>query len=116
MSARTVEKLEVDRSGLAVSVQLDEKLSDRSVQLAAGDAIILLTDGITEAHSAQGERLHPDRLSDAIAKTARSNTAAELRDHLLDVVSQHVGNISRDLTVVVLRRDPATSKSQQGST
>lgn len=113
---RTVEKLEVDRSGLAVSVQLDEKLSDRSVQLAAGDAIILLTDGITEAHSAQGERLHPDRLSDAIAKTARSSTAAELRDHLLDVVSQHVGNISRDLTVVVLRRDPATSKSQQGST
>jgi sigma-B regulation protein RsbU (phosphoserine phosphatase) len=111
---RTVEQLEVDRASLAVSTQLDERLSDHSVQLVAGDAIVLLTDGITEAHNAQGDRLHIDRLSDEIVKTARSSTAAELRDHLLDVVSQHVGTSSRDLTIVVLRRDPATSKSQQG--
>jgi len=111
---RTVEQLEVEHASLAVSTQLDERLSDRSVQLVAGDAIVLLTDGITEAQNAQGERLHLDRLCDEIVKTARSSTAAELRDHLLDVVSQHVGTLSRDLTIVVLRRDPATSKSQQG--
>ena len=112
---RSVEQLEVDRAGLAVSTQLDEKLSDRSVQLSAGDALILLTDGITDAHNHQGVRLQPERLSSEIVKTARTGTAAELRDHLLDVVSDYVGTPSRDLTVVVLRRDPATSKSQQGS-
>ena len=64
---RSVEQLEVDRAGLAVSTQLDEKLSDRSVQLSAGDALILLTDGITDAHNHQGVRLQPERLSSELS-------------------------------------------------
>jgi serine phosphatase RsbU (regulator of sigma subunit) len=112
---RTVETVQVDRASLAVSAQLDDTLSDRSVQLAPGDALVLLTDGITDARNVQNQQLSQDVLSDAIRKTARTSTAAELRDHLLDVVHAFVGNPTRDLTVVVLRRDPATSKSQQGS-
>ncbi len=112
---RTVETVQVDRAGLAVSTQLDEALSDRSVQLAPGDSLILLTDGITDARNIQNQRLSHDVLIDEIRKTARTSTAAELRDHLLDVVHGFVGSPTRDLTVVVLRRDPATSKSQQGS-
>lgn len=114
-STRTVEKLEVARFGLAVSKQFDDRLTDRSVQMTAGDLIVLVTDGITEAHDAQGERIALDRLSDAIAKHAQRLTAAELRDHLLDVVTEQVGSQNRDLTVVVLRRNPSTGLSQQGS-
>lgn len=114
-SQRTVEKLEVDHVGLAVSKQFDDRLSDRSVQLTAGDLMVLVTDGITEAHDAQGERFPTERLSDAIAKSAQRLTAAELRDQLLDVVTDFVGSQNRDLTIVVLRRNPSTGLSQQRS-
>ena len=52
--------------GLDPGPIFDELLEEDSVQLNAGDLLVLYTDGITEAPSATGEEFGRDRLVNAL--------------------------------------------------
>jgi PAS domain S-box-containing protein len=82
----------------------DVELSDVVVELGQGDAAVFHTDGVTEAHGADG--LFGDaRLADVVAK-GPAQTAAELSATLEhSVVAYSAGRISDDLAIVVIRPD-----------
>ena len=80
-------------------------VSDATTTLLPGDALVLHTDGVTEARKGTaffgGERV--ERLLSACA----SCTAEELVDRLVDAVLEFQGDVPRDDIAVVAVRVPA---------
>jgi len=87
-----VEALTVDGDRLPLGLRDDVRYSTRTVQLAAGDRVLFLSDGIPEAPAANGEPLGYDELSlivagtksdewlDALLATVRERTQETLED------------------------------------
>jgi sigma-B regulation protein RsbU (phosphoserine phosphatase) len=71
------------------------------VELAPGDALILYTDGLTEARDAAGEQLD---LSGVIPVVERTRGAEELKDALMEAARRHVAVQDDDITVLVVER------------
>ena len=67
------------------------------IDLRPGDSLVLVTDGITEARSAEGEFFGEDRLADAlIADRITTPTAATLIESLTAAVTTFAGDASLD--------------------
>lgn len=74
--------------------------ADGELSLAAGDALLMCTDGATEAADAGGELLGDERL-EAIARDGRGLDAAGLLDHVeAAVLDWASGHLDDDLTLV----------------
>jgi PAS domain S-box-containing protein len=79
---------------------------DEAVVLAAGDVLVLVTDGVTEARGS-GDEFGEERLREVIASAAGG--AAELADAIETAVLSHLeGHPQDDLAIVVLRHPPRT--------
>ncbi|WP_412068274.1 PP2C family protein-serine/threonine phosphatase [Rubrivirga sp. IMCC43871] len=81
-----------------------QTLREQTVHLAAGDTLVLYTDGLTEARDAVGEEYGYDRLCDFVATHAHVG-ALDLRDLLLAEHRAWSGSDDPgdDMTFVVLR-------------
>lgn len=116
----TVEML--DAGGLILGMLPDQTYEEVEIALSPGDAVILYTDGITEAMgpvdgrlpaTAEDEDFDPDdtnffgleRLLEVIRDHPQAS-AAELRDAILDAVHRHAQGVAQsdDITLVVLHR------------
>ena len=77
-------------------------------QLEAGDAILLYTDGITEARDAEGGLFGLDRLATFIVDAlARSRSQAETMRRLIHkIVSYENGELRDDATAALLQWRP----------
>ena len=79
LAARRHERVTLERGG-TWSASWRPRASRRSAELAAGDRVVVYTDGITEAENAAGEQFGEERLHAAMAElSARAPRA----DHLL---------------------------------
>jgi len=89
--------------------------AERSVRLAAHDAVVWVSDGIPEGRSPAGDPYGYERL--AAALTGRFGSAAELRERLLADLRRHTGDapIDDDRTLVVLRYTPPSDASPSTS-
>jgi serine phosphatase RsbU (regulator of sigma subunit) len=78
------------------------------VQLRPGDTLVLYTDGITEARSADGELFGLDRLSGLLAEELdRGVPAAEVMRRLIHtIVSYENGELRDDATAALLQWRP----------
>ncbi|WP_432561418.1 PP2C family protein-serine/threonine phosphatase [Kineococcus sp. SYSU DK003] len=94
----------VGRPGMLLGPFGDVDLHDETVDLEPGDALVLYTDGVTEAQSPDGELLGEEGLLAAVA--GREPQDAEgIADAVLAAVARHVGEgPTDDLTLMVLRR------------
>jgi serine phosphatase RsbU (regulator of sigma subunit) len=73
------------------------------VELAAGDILVIYTDGVTEAKSDEGEDFGEQRLLEAVRASSRL-AAAELLDKLVTTVQIFSGSEQEDdLTLLVAR-------------
>jgi PAS domain S-box-containing protein len=81
------------------------QLTEESVALAAGDALVLYTDGVTEADRSAG----PERLTDLLAGCAGAGARAIAEAVERDALAAHGGPARDDVAVVVVRAtgDPA---------
>ncbi len=95
------------RTGMPLGILGDETWEHGSAQLAPGDALVLYTDGITEAQDAQGALLGEDQLL-ASVRSNLGRPAREIRDAILEDVQRFMGDTpqSDDIALVVLLRDP----------
>ncbi len=78
-------------------------------QINAGDALILYSDGITEAENHRGQEFDEDHLSAAITAAA-THDPEPLGRSILKAVDRHAGEVRLvdDLTVLVLSQEGPT--------
>jgi len=98
-------------AGLPLGIEKDAMLTDRKIQLAAGDTLLLVTDGVVEA-------LGPDRnvfQMDTLAQIFRQQSSGAAQ--LVEDIFEEVGRISPerpedDLTVLALTWTPQRTAVQ----
>jgi len=101
-----VEKL--TRTGIALGVVETGMMSEKRLQLAVSESILLYTDGVTETFSPQGELFGEERLLEVV----RSAQGGRMED-LLDAVETRLDQFSQplpasdDLTMLAVRRAAA---------
>jgi sigma-B regulation protein RsbU (phosphoserine phosphatase) len=93
-------------TGVPLGVIEDATWLQASTQLAAGDTLILYTDGITEAENADHQFFGLERLEET-ARGLTGESARTVRDTLLESVSQFTQGVSLadDIALIVLVRD-----------
>ncbi len=100
----SLEEIEVTGTMLGVSDTPD--LADVPLTLAPGDALLLYTDGVTDARRHGGERFGEERLLAAV-RGAAGASAREIADAVEAAVRSHLpGASADDRAVVVLRVRP----------
>ncbi|HZY66497.1 MAG TPA: SpoIIE family protein phosphatase [Rubrobacteraceae bacterium] len=94
---------ELGEPGRAIGVFGELEIEDLVVRLDAGDALVLYTDGVTEARSPDGTFFGEERLRELVQSCARLD-AATVAGCMKDAVLEHQGGSpSDDLAILVLR-------------
>jgi serine phosphatase RsbU (regulator of sigma subunit) len=98
----------LDPSGgrFPLGLQPDSAYGDRSVVLAPGDAVILCTDGCTDAMNTAQEMYGPERLEAVVTRASASSPGArELVNLILSDIRSFMGTAAQhdDMTIVVMR-------------
>jgi serine phosphatase RsbU (regulator of sigma subunit) len=90
---------------LGISADKGGPTADAQLTLAPGDALVLYSDGVTEAMNEKNDEFEMPRLLESVKKNATKN-AAGLVEAITNDVAAHVGKAdqSDDITMVVLRR------------
>ena len=99
------------RTGLPLGIVEDTAWEQGTAQLDRGDALVLYTDGATDAQTAEGDLFGQERLLEAIQASRRASApsavnAQEMEQTVLDAVHDFVGDAPRfdDLTLMVVAR------------
>jgi sigma-B regulation protein RsbU (phosphoserine phosphatase) len=76
------------------------------VQLEPGEALLIYTDGVTDAQGAEGTMFGVERLLSA-AEKQRGASATEVQDSILEAIREFVGDADPfdDITLMVLLRE-----------
>jgi phosphoserine phosphatase RsbU/P len=94
--------LRLGTGGAALGVFKDWEYEQGEVDLAAGDRLVLFTDGVTEARGGNEEEFGEDRLVELIRQSSELG-AADLKKKILSAVTEFCGgNFHDDATVLVL--------------
>jgi sigma-B regulation protein RsbU (phosphoserine phosphatase) len=95
---------ELDQRGIVLGAFDEISLEEQRLNLAPGDALILYTDGVTEAVNEAGDMFGEDRLREVVA--AHPSSAAEIVDAICGALAAFTGGAepADDVTVVVVRR------------
>lgn len=99
---RFVEHLPVEGMWLGVVPDIDPETSVRSFRLDPGDALVLYTDGVTEARNAAHEQYGVERFEAQIIAHG-DMLADELRLHLLEDVYRFMAGQSDDITLYIVK-------------
>ncbi|OPY46193.1 MAG: Stage II sporulation protein E (SpoIIE) [Methanosaeta sp. PtaU1.Bin028] len=104
--SREVVSLEV--TGIALGLSLAGRYEERDTRLLAGDALVLYTDGLSEALNGGGEQYGSDRVRRSIASYAHL-PAAEMLDGIISDWQAFCSGQPQfdDLTILVVKADQA---------
>jgi len=102
LSANGMQRL--TRTGMALGVEEETDMQQQFITLAAGDALVIYTDGITEAFSPDDELFGEERLMQVLKQAV--TTAADTVELIENEVNAFMGGIppSDDLTMLVVKR------------
>ncbi len=97
---------ELSETDLLLGVVTRAEYLNRKVRLAPGDALILFTDGLSEAENAAGEELAAIPLQQKLAAT-HGSSADVITRAVEEIVLAHTGDrpLADDVTLVVVSRD-----------
>ena len=92
-------------NGVALGIAPDVEFSSNSVQLEPGDAVVLYTDGVTEAMNSKGEQFGVERMHEVFATSPLQNSEQAARA-MFESVREFVGDAQQfdDITCLVLHR------------
>ena len=91
---------EIASTGPVAGILRKAKWRSVTLKLARGESIVLYSDGLAEAATADGEEFG----TRGIRNAARGTTAREIADRILAAVKAHSDDVTDDLTLAVLRR------------
>jgi sigma-B regulation protein RsbU (phosphoserine phosphatase) len=111
-AARGSEALGLAHTGMALGVFENLSWERGTVQIAPGDALVLYTDGITEAINQQAEMFDVDRLQASVRRSL-GRPAREVLDQVLADVHVFAGGAlqSDDIAMIVLVREAGAKTS-----
>ena len=91
---------------MPLGVDEDAEFLSRTVEMNAGDAILLYTDGVTEAKDIYGDNLGDMETLKCVSESA-SGTAEEIVNAVIDRISVHAGATvqSDDITMLCIRKN-----------
>ncbi len=97
-----IEKL--SRTAIALGVMEQPNMQERTISLGLGDTLLLYTDGLTEAFSADGDLFGETRLMEAL-KSAPAQTADEVLIAVEEHLNEFIGPVplGDDLTMLAIR-------------
>ena len=103
---RSRDVVELEETDLVLGVVTQAGYLNRTLQLAPGDALVLFTDGVTEAENADGDDLGSQRLVPRLTKL-HGSTATEITSVIESEVIAHIGDatVTDDVTLVVVGRN-----------
>jgi serine phosphatase RsbU (regulator of sigma subunit) len=95
-------------SGMVLGLFPGREYANETLDLGAGDTLVIYTDGVTEAGNAADAQFGQERLQECFAQGA-APTAAATVDRLLGAVRSFAGGApqSDDITILALRRTEA---------
>jgi len=93
-------------AGLPLGMFCSSAYPTRSVHLAAGDALVLYSDGVNEARNPSGDELGVRGLAEALAGVGRGSTSSQIARTCIEAADRFRGPAARtdDTTVLVLRK------------
>jgi serine phosphatase RsbU (regulator of sigma subunit) len=97
------EQIEARGTWIGLVPDIASATGTTSTRLADGDALVLYTDGLTEAGAHEGDGFGVERLCSTIESIA-SPSPERIRDTVLDTVSKWSANHPDDITLVVAQR------------
>ncbi|WP_313951968.1 PP2C family protein-serine/threonine phosphatase [Accumulibacter sp.] len=99
------EMLEKKKGGLVLGFVADTVYRDDIIRLQPGEALVLYTDGVTEAMNSAHELFKEARLGDTLATVAPACAARTIIDQVIGAVRAFVGQHpqSDDITLLALR-------------
>ncbi len=97
----------LEPNGVVLGVIPDPELEEAVVELAPGDALVLYTDGVTEAWNEREEEFGLERLQ-AVIQQSEELTPEALIASINEAVQQFVGSLPQadDYTLLVIQREP----------
>ena len=105
--AQTRRVRQLDVGGIVLGVCEDIEYPTESVYLGAGDALVLYTDGITEASNAGDEVFGVERLGEVVAAHGRESSEG-LAEEIMDAASQFAcQGWQDDVTLMIVKRASA---------
>ena len=103
---RENEVVELEDTDLVLGVVTRADYLNRTLTLAPGDALVLFTDGVTEAENGEGDDLGSQRLVNRLGKL-HGATAGAVTSVIEGEVLAHIGEatVADDVTLVVVSRN-----------
>ena len=97
---------ELAETDLVLGVVTRADFLNRRLRLEPGDALVLFTDGVSEAENHEGQEMSPMQFADRLSKLHAAR-AEEITTALDEAVLKHVGDapLADDVTLVVVSRD-----------
>jgi DNA-binding NarL/FixJ family response regulator len=94
-------------TGMALGLVENTHWKQKVVRMSPGDALVLYTDGVTEAEDSH-ERLFGEQRLIEVVRTNCRGTAKEIQGAILEAVHQFTGDSGRrdDIAMLVIRREP----------
>jgi sigma-B regulation protein RsbU (phosphoserine phosphatase) len=108
----TIER--IDTMDLGLPIGLDGDIADFidhiTVELQAGDGVVLYTDGIPEAYNLSKEQYGLERLCEVVSQNWQSS-AQEIKEAIIKDVYQFIGKqkVFDDITLLVLKQQAVSS-------
>ncbi len=95
----------IEIGGLPVGAFAGAVYQDEVVRLEPEDAVLLLSDGVVEAHDAQGNLFGFERLAETVTAAQPAGSVQALVEHVLDEVHAFMGATEQhdDITLVAIR-------------
>ncbi|HEX5059972.1 MAG TPA: SpoIIE family protein phosphatase [Kofleriaceae bacterium] len=101
-ATQKTEMLRTPGTFLAITDDIDHVNIEQQWSLAAGDLLILLTDGVTEAEDKTGKPFGYEGVLETVEARA-TQPVAVIQNALFDAVTKHSPTLADDCTIVVLR-------------
>ncbi len=95
---------ELAATGIALGAMEDAAFTSDTVQIGAGDTVVLYTDGVTEAISGTNEMFGEDRLKKIVAESA-GKPSADILSAILDAITAFARGQPQadDITLMIIR-------------